>query len=175
MEHVHQIIHVRPLQMRTARTGTKKKGLGKTERRVQRMTLHQCWSTILAWVPAKKASARTGSIILCPEHIPWSAWSLLKNCLGNMLDHEFLMMIIANDGRILANLRRTRYKKLPGMSGSKVPTFCRTLRVAQCLNKAGYKSKNKTALARGYNGQIADYAMCLCTCAWPCVRSNIGL
>ena len=49
------------------------------------------------------------------------------------------MMIIANDGRILANRCRTRYKKLPGMSGSKVPTLCRTLRVAQCLNKAGYR------------------------------------
>ena len=125
--------------------------------------------------PGEKGFCADWVHYFCPEHIPWSVWSVLENCLGNMLAHEFLMMIIANDGRILANLRRTRYKKLPGMSGSKVPTFCRTLRVAQCLNKAGYKSKNKTALARGYNGQIADYAMCLCTCAWPCVRSNIGL
>ena len=37
------------------------------------------------------------------------------------------------------------------------------------------KSINKTALGRAYNGQIAAYAMCLCTCAWPCVRSNIAL
>ena len=51
----------------------------------------------------------------------------------------------------------------------------RQLLYEECI-KACYKNTYTTSLHKLIPRlQITDYAMCLCTCAWPCVRSNAGL
>ena len=74
---------------------------------------------------------------ICPELVPWSVWHTLEEILGNMLAHEFFMIIIANDEKIKEKLRARRYRKLPGMKGSPVPSFRRIVLVAELLDKAG--------------------------------------
>ena len=74
---------------------------------------------------------------ICPELVPWSVWHTLEDILGNMLAHDFFMIIIANDEQIRERLRQRKYRRLPGMKGSPVPTFRRIVLVAQLLHKAG--------------------------------------
>ena len=55
-----------------------------------------------------------------PDHVPWSVWNTLETCLGNMLAHDFLMMVIGNDADIKTTLARRKYTSLPGQRGSAV-------------------------------------------------------
>ena len=82
--------------------------------------------------------------MVVPDFVPWSVWYTLETILGNMLAHDFLMIIIANDKQIIQELERKRYNRLPGQKESQIPSWRRIQALADLLNRAGKKTTGGT-------------------------------
>ena len=80
---------------------------------------------------------------VCPRHFPWVTFEVLEELVGNMCAQEWLLLLVASDKHIGQEVMRTAHSAgtyLPGMEGSKLPSFKNTKAFVAAMNQSTDKA-----------------------------------